>query len=196
MAISPDEWSLVIADVAGKGVSSALLASFLQGAFLSLLGGRDIAEALSRINDFLTERAEHGKYATVFFATMSKTGELIYANAGHCAPLLVHAQGSIESLATTSMPVGLVPSTLFGLERRQLEPGERLVLYTDGVTEAQDADGDFFGRARLREAVRSAGDVDCGGLHDAVQQALREFTGGAEQSDDITLVVAEFSGAK
>jgi sigma-B regulation protein RsbU (phosphoserine phosphatase) len=93
------------------------------------------------------------------------------------------------------MPIGLVPSVAFALERRQLQPGDRLVLYTDGVTEAQDAEGDFFGRARLREAVRSAGEVDCVGLHDAVQRALREFTGGAEQSDDITLVVAEFSGA-
>jgi serine phosphatase RsbU (regulator of sigma subunit) len=195
MATSPEDWSLVIADVAGKGVSSALLASFLQGAFLSLLGGKDIADALSRINDFLTERAEHGKYATVFFASIHKSGELIYANAGHCAPLLVKSPGTIESLATTSMPIGLVPSTAFALERRQLHPGDRLVLYTDGVTEAQDAEGDFFGRARLREAVRSGGEVDCAGLHDAVQRALREFTGGAEQSDDITLVVAEFSGA-
>lgn len=194
MATSPEEWSLVIADVAGKGVSSALLASFLQGAFLSLLGRRDIAEALSRINDFLTERAEHGKYATVFFASIHKSGELIYANAGHCAPLLVNSQGAIESLAPTSMPVGLVPAAAFGLERRQLQPGDRLVLYTDGVSEAQDGEGDFYGRARLREAVRSAGVVDCGGLHDAVQRSLRDFTGGAEQSDDITLVVAEFSG--
>jgi len=192
IATSPESWSLVIADVAGKGVSSALLASFLQGAFLSLLGGRDIAEALSRINDFLTERAEHGKYATVFFASIHKSGELIYANAGHCAPLLVKSSGTIESLATTSMPIGLIPSVPVELERRQLQPGDRLVLYTDGVTEAQDAEGDFFGRARLREAVRSAGEVDCGGLHEAVQRALREFTGGAEQSDDITLVVAEF----
>jgi serine phosphatase RsbU (regulator of sigma subunit) len=194
IATSPAEWSLVIADVAGKGVSSALLASFLQGAFLSLLGARDIAHALSRINDFLAERAEHGKYATVFFATMRKSGELIYANAGHCAPLLVRLQGGMESLVATSMPVGMVPSTPFSIETRRLQPGDRLVLYTDGVTEAQDAEGDFFGRARLREAVRSAGDVDCGGLHDAVQRTLREFTGGAEQSDDITLVVAEFSG--
>ena len=191
---SPEEWSLVVADVAGKGVSSALLASFLQGAFLSVTGGSNIPVVLSRINGFLAERAEHGKYATIFFASLEISGRLVYANAGHCAPLLVRRGAKIESLATTAMPVGLVPGAPFAVEERRLQPGDRLVLYTDGVTEAQNAAHDFFGRARLREAVRAAGALDCAGMHDAVHQALRDFTGGADQSDDITLVVAEYGG--
>jgi serine phosphatase RsbU (regulator of sigma subunit) len=68
--------------------------------------------------------------------------------------------------------------------------------YTDGVTEAQNAAGEFFGREMLRDAVSAAGTLDCAGIHDAVQQALRDLTGGAEQSDDIKLVVAEYRGAQ
>jgi sigma-B regulation protein RsbU (phosphoserine phosphatase) len=192
--VNPDEWSLVIADVAGKGVSSALLASFLQGAFLSAAGGRNIPLVLSRINSFMAERAEHGKYATVFFASLDASGLLVYANAGHCAPLVVRRGAKIESLHPTAMPVGLVPEAPFGIEERKLQAGDRLVLYTDGVTEAQNEAGEFFGRSLLRDAVNGAAGLDCAGMHDAVQQALRDFTGGAEQSDDITLVVAEYGG--
>jgi serine phosphatase RsbU (regulator of sigma subunit)/pSer/pThr/pTyr-binding forkhead associated (FHA) protein len=193
VALGPQAWSIVIADVAGKGVSSALMASFLQGAFLNAAAGGGIAAVLGRINEFLAERADHGKYATVFYATLDAAGRLQFANAGHCSPLLVHEAGEIESLRTTSMPVGLVSGAPFTVEERTLTPGDRLVLYTDGVTEAQDAAGDFFGKKRLREAVALAAGLDCAGMHDAIQQALKDFTGGAEQSDDITLVVAEFS---
>jgi serine phosphatase RsbU (regulator of sigma subunit) len=194
VSINPDTWSLVIADVAGKGVSSALMASFLQGAFLNAaLGGR-IADVLGRINEFLAERADHGKYATVFYATLDLSGKLKFSNAGHCAPLLVRKGGTIESLNTTSMPVGMVPGAPFSEEDRVLKPGDRIVLYTDGVTEAQTAAEEFFGKQRLREAVSKSAALDCAGMHDAIQQALKDFTGGAEQSDDITLVVAEYSG--
>jgi serine phosphatase RsbU (regulator of sigma subunit) len=192
VAVSPSAWSMVIADVAGKGVSSALMASFLQGAFLNAAASGGIAQVLSRINDFLAERADHGKYATVFYATLDSAGRLEYSNAGHCAPLLVRQSGVIENLQTTSMPVGLVPGAPFGTEHCALLPGDRIVLYTDGVTEAQDDNEDFFGKQRLREAVKKAAALDCAGMHDVIQQALKDFTGGAEQSDDITLVVAEF----
>ncbi|MEP6714858.1 MAG: SpoIIE family protein phosphatase [Terriglobia bacterium] len=191
---APDMWSLVVADVAGKGVSSALMASFLQGAFLGAGSDATIGDTLARINGFMSARSEHGKYATVFYATIDRAGHFQYANAGHCAPLLVRRDGEIESLAATSMPVGLMPEALFLADQRTLAPGDRLVLYSDGVTEAQNHAGDFFGRARLRDAVRTARELSCNGMHDAVQQALRDFTGGAEQSDDITLVVVEHAG--
>jgi sigma-B regulation protein RsbU (phosphoserine phosphatase) len=195
VCISPDAWSMVVSDVAGKGVSSALLASFLQGAFLGAAGSA-IPGVLSRINDFMSERAEHGKYATVFFATMNSGGHLTYSNCGHCAPMLVRCgeAGSIRNLGPNSMPVGLVPGAPFSEEHCVLAPGDRIVLYSDGVTEAQNSAGDFFGRQRLRDAIRLAVNSDCSGMHDAIQQALRDFTGGAEQSDDITLVVVEYAG--
>ncbi len=193
-ATGPNAWSVVVADVSGKGVSSALLASFLQGAFLGAALGANIPDVLSRINDFMSDRAEHGKYATIFYATLDRAGRLNYSNAGHCAALLVRPNCAIESLATTSMPVGLLPGTPFAVDYRDLAPGDRVVLYSDGVTEAQNGAREFFGRPRLREAVAKASALDCAGMHDAIQQAIRDFTGGAEQSDDITLVVVEYCG--
>jgi sigma-B regulation protein RsbU (phosphoserine phosphatase) len=193
-AIGPGLWSMVVADVAGKGVSSALLASFLQGAFLSASVGANIPEVLARINEFMSQRAEHGKYATIFYATLDAAGHLTYSNAGHCAPLVVRVPGGIESLGPTSMPVGLVPGASFGTEHRDLAPGDRLVIYSDGVTEAQDSQGEFFGRTRLRDAVGRAAALDCSAMHDTILQSLGNFTGGAVQSDDITLVVMEYSG--
>lgn len=194
VAIGPQMWSLVIADVSGKGVSSALLASFLQGAFLSASTTTDIPEVLGRINTFMNDRAEHGKYATMFYSRLDSSGRLTYANAGHCAPLLVRKGGKIEKLEATSMPVGLAPDTRFLVEHRNLAPGDRMILYTDGVTEAQNDAGEFFGRRRLREAVLRADGADCDGMHAAIQKAILDFTAGAEQADDLTLVVVEFRG--
>jgi sigma-B regulation protein RsbU (phosphoserine phosphatase) len=196
VAIGPETWSLVVADVSGKGVSSALLASFLQGAFLSASATTDIPDVLSRINTFLSDRAEHGKYATMFYSKLDSAGRLTYANAGHCAPLLVRMTGEIEKLEATSMPVGLVAGAPFGLNYRDLRPGDRIVLYTDGVTEAQNDAGEFFGRKRLREAVQRAGGADCAEMHATIQQAILDFTAGAEQADDLTLVVVEYRGSR
>jgi serine phosphatase RsbU (regulator of sigma subunit) len=195
MSIGPETWSLVIADVAGKGVSSALLASFLQGAFLSASSATDISEVLSRINTFLNDRAEHGKYATMFYSKLDANGRLTYSNAGHCEPLILRKAGGTEKLPATSMPVGLLPGTPYPIEHRDLLPGDRIVLYTDGVTEAQNPKGEFFGRKRLREAVDGVAAANCDELHSKIQQAIREFTAGAEQADDLTLVVVEYRGA-
>jgi phosphoserine phosphatase RsbU/P len=90
--------------------------------------------------------------------------------------------------------VGLVAATPFVLDHRELKPGDRIVLYTDGVTDAQNDAGEFFGRKRLRQAVQSAGDADCAALHAAIQNAVLNFTAGAEQADDLTLVVVEYRG--
>jgi sigma-B regulation protein RsbU (phosphoserine phosphatase) len=149
---------------------------------------------MSRINTFLSDRAEHGKYATMFYSMVNVSGRLSYANAGHCAPLLVRASGAIEKLAPTTTPVGLVPGARFDLAYQDLAPGDRIVLYTDGVTEARNGAGEFFGRKGLLEAVRRAGAAGCNELHDAIQAAILEFTAGADQEDDVTLVVVEYRG--
>jgi serine phosphatase RsbU (regulator of sigma subunit) len=194
VAIGPDTWSLVVADVSGKGVSSALLASFLQGAFLSASCTTDIPEVFARVNAFLHARAETGKYATMFYSKLDIAGHLAYANAGHCAPMLVRATGEIEKLEATSLPVGLVPGATFPLLHRDLAPGDRIVLYSDGVTEAQNGKGEFFGRQRLRKAIQRAANASCAELHAAIQQAIVAFTAGAEQGDDMTLLVVEYRG--
>ncbi len=150
----PHAWTAVVADVSGKGVSSALLASLLQGAFLAVShGDTALGKRLERINVFLNERTAGEKYATVFYCLLEHTGRLHYVNAGHCPPLIVRKEGGIESLAATSPPVGLLESAEFENGEAMLVPGDRIVIYTDGVTEAQNLRSEFFGRQKLRKAI-------------------------------------------
>ena len=186
-------WATVVADVSGKGVSSALLASLLQGAFLTTSTSSEVmARRVKRINRFMNDRTKGEKYATVFYCLMERGGRLHYINGGHCAPILISQDGRYEYLETTAMPVGMLPDAEFTVEERQLCPGDRIVIYTDGVTEAQNQRGEFFGRKQLREVVVAhAGDA-CAALHDAVLRTLKNFIGTAPQADDITLVVVEY----
>jgi sigma-B regulation protein RsbU (phosphoserine phosphatase) len=191
--ISPDLWSFMVADVSGKGVSASLLTTFLQGALLGASCAVDITDAFSRINQFLCDRAGHGKYATLFHATLDVSGRLSYLNAGHCAPLLLRASGALDKLDANSMPVGLTHEAKFALAHQTLMPGDRLVLYTDGVTDAHDLQGEFFGRKRLREAVLAVKEPGCRDLWTALRKTLADFTTGCEsQGDDITIVVIEY----
>ncbi len=191
--VSESCWAAVVADVSGKGVSSALLASLLQGAFLTASDNPDqMSGQVQRINRFLHERTEGGKYATMFHCLLDRGGQLHYINAGQCAPILLSKDGRYEYLDTTAVPVGLLPQAEFVVEKRQLASGDRLILYSDGVTEAQNAAGEFFGRKRLREiAVAHAPDAGPA-LHDAVLRDVKKFVEGAPQGDDITLVVIEY----
>jgi serine phosphatase RsbU (regulator of sigma subunit) len=186
-------WAAVVADVSGKGVSSALLASLLQGALLTVARDAKLLESrMQRINRYLNERTEGEKYATIFYGLLDRAGGLTYVNAGHCSPILCTRAGEYEYLKTTSMPVGLIEETEFQSDTRQLRPGDKLVIYSDGVTEAANPEGDFFGKKRLREIVTAHAAAGCGELHDAVIEAVTAFIGTAPQADDITLLVAEY----
>jgi sigma-B regulation protein RsbU (phosphoserine phosphatase) len=193
VAVSECCWAAVVADVSGKGVSSALLASLLQGAFLTASDASDqMGAQVQRINRFLNERTAGGKYATIFYCLLDRDGSLHYINAGQCAPILLSRNASYEYLQTTAVPVGLLAQAEFAVEKRQLAPGDRLVMYSDGVTEAQNARGEFFGRKRLREiAVCHAADTGAA-LHGAVLDSVKTFVDSAPQADDITLVVIEY----
>lgn len=194
LPVADGGWAAVVADVSGKGVSSALLASLLQGAFLTSISGTpDLLEKMmERLNQFLNERTGGGKYATVFCSMLGSGGLMRYINAGHCAPVIISAKGAIEYLETTAMPVGLLEAASFAADERQLAPGDRVVIYTDGVTEAQSPDGEFFGRKRLREAIAACAATSCVALHDAIRTAVMKFIDDAPQADDITLVVLEY----
>jgi phosphoserine phosphatase RsbU/P len=194
--VHPNCWSVVVADVSGKGVSSALLASLLQGALITATDlPSSLAERIRRLNHFLNDRTGGEKYATIFYALVEVNGKLHYVNAAHCPPLLVRASGEMESLETTGMPVGLIDPAEFELAEARLEPGDKVVIYSDGVTEAQNAAGEFFGKKRLRNAAAANAGASCMALHGVIQKAVKEFSAGAEQADDITLVVMEYGGA-
>jgi len=192
--VGPHCWSLVVADVSGKGVGSALLAALLQGALItSSEHARVLGRRMERLNQFLNNRTGGEKYATIFYSLVEEDGLFSYVNAAHCPPMLVRGGAIVRELAATGMPVGLLEPASFEVSEDRLQSGDKIVIYTDGVTEAQNTRGEFFGRKRLREIVVQHAAGSSGDIHDAIQGAVTAFTQGATQSDDITVVVAEFN---
>jgi sigma-B regulation protein RsbU (phosphoserine phosphatase) len=191
--IVPGLWGAVVADVSGKGVSSALLASLLQGAFLMAAG--DIESILTRLNDFLLERTRGEKYATMFCATLEASGKLHYVNAGHPAPFLVSRDGRIRKLHTSGMPVGMIEGAPFQIVEAQLAPGDKIVIYSDGLTEAENSEGVFFDTERLRIVLRENASLNAIGLHAGLLAAVDRFTEGGVIRDDVTALVIEYSPA-
>jgi len=189
--IDENRWAALVVDVSGKGVSSALVASLLQGAFLTFADG-PIDDKIRRVNRLLCERTEEGKYATIFYCTIDRNGTLQYINAGHCSPLLVSHGEKVQYLETTGVPAGLVADADFSVETLQLQAGDRLIVYSDGVTDSQDAAGKFFSRRQLREVVEANADLSAADLHALLVQTLDTFTEGATQADDLTLLVLQY----
>src|SRR5499427_4127388 len=144
-----DGLAVVLADVSGKGVSAALLASTLQGMIYSQLTARmPLTEIVAAVNRFFTQKHIGEKYATVIVARIHPDGELEYVNCGHVPPLLVSRQ-QVNRPTHGNVPVGLLKDAVYESDRCRLNPGDRLVLVTDGVTEAENARGEFFEDSRL-----------------------------------------------
>jgi sigma-B regulation protein RsbU (phosphoserine phosphatase) len=179
--------SLIVADVSGKGVSAAVVASILQGMLYSQLA-RDspLPEMIAAVNRFLCEKVGGQKYATLVVARLLGSGELELINCGHVPPLLVSGD-TVTKLEEGNLPVGLVPMAEFHASRLQLKPGDRLMLVTDGVTEAEDASGEFFGNERLEGCCQE-------GLA-AVEMAVTAFRGDTPLTDDFTITELIFRGA-
>jgi serine phosphatase RsbU (regulator of sigma subunit) len=188
--VNNDCWAVAVADVSGKGVSSALLACYLQGALSAAShSAHTIQQTMELINRFLVERAEAEKYATVFYCTLERNGRLRYVNAGHCAPLVISQDGKVWPLETTGVPLGLVPGAKFATAETVLTPGDRLVIYSDGVSEARGATGEFYGVERLRNVITLCASDNWNQIHDAILDDVRVFTQDTPQADDVTLVV-------
>ena len=194
--VNPSCWSIVVADVSGKGVGSALLASLLQGALITATGVPDaLARRVARLSQFLLDRTGGEKYATLFYSLLHDDGVLSYVNAAHCPPIVIRSTGERLELDATGMPVGLLEGAEFTVESLRLAPGDHVVIYSDGVTEAQNRNREFFGKSRLFDIVTRHAAESCNAIHDAIQEGVAAFTEGAAQSDDITVVVLDFWGA-
>jgi serine phosphatase RsbU (regulator of sigma subunit) len=182
--------AIIICDVSGKGISAAIMASMLQGMIRSELAARlPLTGIVTHANRFFTQRDVAGKYATLCILRLQPDGTLEYVNCGHVAPILVGAAG-IERLDSNNPPVGLLPDIEYGSLKRKLQPGERIVLVTDGVTEAGALDGQMFGDERLELAAAAADPFE------AVFAEVAKFCGEAPLDDDCTVVEIAFSGAK
>ncbi len=193
--ISPSAWAVVNADVSGKGVSSALFASLLQGLFIAAPhAGASPEEPLTRLNSFLLERTGGEKFATVFFGILHRDGLLRYVNAGHGAGLLVRSAGRLERLPATSLPVGLLEEADYASGEVTLSDRDKLVLFTDGLSEAENQDGDMLGEAGVSRVALANAQASARELFEALDSALAQHTGGAIQKDDIAFLVVEYRG--
>jgi serine phosphatase RsbU (regulator of sigma subunit) len=195
MELGPGRTGFLIADVSGKGLGAALLTTMLQGAFSGMTIQQPPADVFGHINNFLCSHSGVERYATVFFAILSEDGRLEYINAGHPSPVLLRRGHAETPFAAYSFPVGLIPDATYKLESRQLEPGDTLVLFSDGVTEAMDPEDNEFGNDRLKQALEAHQRDAVEQVHADVLEAVKIFARGASQRDDITIVVARYCGA-
>lgn len=183
---STGEVALVLADVSGKGAAAALLAASLQGiVHAQLQAGMGLAQIASLANEFICQRLEGEKYATMVIVRLWPNGEIEYINCGHIPPMAAGPEGC-RSLEASNMPVGLIPGAEYASSRHQLAPGERLLLLTDGVTEAANAEREMFGDERLARVVTAGCTVA------ELAKAVREFCQGAPLSDDLTVLEARY----
>lgn len=187
--------AFLIADVSGKGLGAALLTTMLQGALSGLTLGYDPARVFTHINRFLCDHAEVGRYATMFFGVMDGGGHMEFINAGHPSPYLIRNGKAETPFTEGSYPVGLVPEAEYTAACLKLEPGDTLVLFSDGVTEAMDPDDEMFGMPRLAEVLNDKNDVPLDHLQKCVLEAVENFVRGARQADDLTMLLVRYQAA-
>lgn len=182
---------LLVGDVAGKGMPASLLMSSLQARVHVLFeeDGDELAQKIGRLNKTTCANCPDNRFIT-FFMTVADpaTGELVFTNAGHNPPLLIRASGGFETLASGGMILGILPKAVYTEGRATLQPGDVLVLFSDGVTEAADPQGDEFGEARLADLVASVRERPAEEIVEAINTAVIEFSQGAPAADDITVV--------
>ena len=193
--MSDDRTAFVIADVAGKGIGAALLTTMLQGALTGMTLGADPARVFHHINDFLCQHADVGRYATMFFGMLDRSGNLDYLNAGHPSPLLLRRGDVSEIFTEGSFPVGLIPEASYSQTRVTLEPGDTLVLFSDGVTEAANLHEQMYGVPRLSEILAGQHESPLDQLKKRVVDSVDDFARGASQADDITLLFIRYRAA-
>ena len=184
---------VVLGDVAGKGPAAALLTAKIQGLFTAQASSNSPAAAMRQVNQGLLKRQVDARYATVFYATLSPQGRLVHCNAGHNPPLVVSASG-VRTLEGSGMPVGLFGAAPYADEETQLQPGDVLVTFSDGVTEALNTAGEEYSEARLIEEVQKYRTAPLGDFLQAVITSVQAFAAGAQQSDDVTVLVLRYLG--
>lgn len=191
LPLQDERIGLVIADVSGKGIPAALLMAGLQASVRSLaLPGVSPCEVNRRLNDMLHQSTSASRYATLFFGLYDpQDRSLHYSNAGHFPPIHIGAHGTAY-LSQGGLPIGLMPSSLYGEGRRELGLGDLLALYTDGVVETPNASGEEFGSARLVEILTRHKDVPLADMLARVIEAVDGWSGGGPPHDDVTLVLA------
>src|SRR2546421_2149639 len=193
--IHREDDSLVVAlgDVSGKGTAAALLMSSLHAAIHAQTGSHDtLVETISAVNRYLADNIPPNRFVTLFYAELDpESGAVSFLNAGHNPPLIVHAAGTVEQLASGGLPLGIKADADYREGRTHLQKGDVLVIYSDGVTEAASPNGEEFGPTRLYEVVSRNVDASAAGIRDRIESAVTKFSQGTKAADDITLVIVK-----
>jgi serine phosphatase RsbU (regulator of sigma subunit)/pSer/pThr/pTyr-binding forkhead associated (FHA) protein len=188
------ELIFVIADISGKGVAASVLSSMILGCLqLRLQDGDRPVSALNRLNRFLCAKSS-GRFATMFLCSVGPDGKGLYISAGHNPAFLYRAaDASIEELPSTNLVLGVFEFVSFEAVPIELKEGDVLLAYSDGVTEAENTREEMFGETRVKEIMVREAPSGASRLHDALIAAISEFTHKRDQTDDMTIVIAERS---
>ncbi|HVG38874.1 MAG TPA: GAF domain-containing SpoIIE family protein phosphatase [Pyrinomonadaceae bacterium] len=186
-----DQLGVVVADVSGKGVPAALLMAFLRASLRAAIHiGYASNISMAKVNDLLWESVEQHQFVTAFYGVLDGTNRtLAYANAGHNPPLLMERDGRATFIERGGFPLGMFRDARYYEYYLPIEPGQILVLYTDGATEASNPADEEYGRERLAQVVRAERHRSARSLIDAIYADVLHFTEGRGADDDITLIV-------
>ncbi len=193
LQLSTGEWMGVLADVSGKGMSAALLSSMVLGALsMEFRAGTQAPEALSRVNRLLREKSLPFQFVTLFLLLLGPDGAGRFISAGHnIAYLFRSATGKIEELAPDAFALGMFDSACYPVRAFHLETGDILVVYSDGLTDAENKNEEMFGEERLLKLIRQEAPAGGRALEQRLLRTIEDFTQGVAQTDDITFVVVE-----
>lgn len=195
--IDPAHLCFIIADVSGKGVPAALFMAVTKTLIkATATEGITPAEILTQVNNGLLEGNDAAMFVTVFCAVLNTgTGEVLYANAGHNPPLYIKKGGQVSYLKQSGgLVLGVMEGITYPVDCLQMEPGESLFLYTDGVTEAMNEKGELFSEQRLQQELDQVSQKPLQEITAALMQEITAFAGEAPQSDDITMLVLKYRG--
>jgi serine phosphatase RsbU (regulator of sigma subunit) len=198
--LSEDRWGILVADVSGKGVAAALYMAMVRTLIRTYAFEHESAPAavMSAANRRILSDTDDDSFVTVFYAVLDpKTGTLQYCNAGHNPPYLFRTQngGAVEELRGTGIPLGMLKDAVWEGGEVTMLPGDRLLAYTDGATDAQNPDDEPFGEGRLLEVAKANVKATPIEMRTAVFDEIKSFVGEAPQEDDITLMVVARDGA-
>ena len=184
----------LIGDVSGKGVAASLLMSRLHAIFRSLIGaGLGVSELVERANQLFAESTMRPYYATLVCGKAAASGEVEICNAGHCSPLLLH-DGSVSAIAATGLPIGMFCQERYSSTQVKLGKGDRLLLYTDGLSEARDQDDREYGDDRLPTLLGECHQLPAVALVSRLLQDVSAFSSARPRSDDLTVMAIEMVG--
>lgn len=193
--LSDGRFGFALGDVAGKGPPAALLTAVLQGIFAAhTFVTVEPRETVSRVNVALIHRSIESRFATIFFGVLDQQGRLTYCNAGHNAPLLIGRRG-VRRLEEGGLIVGMFEHASYAQETVELDPGDVVVVFSDGVSEALNASNEEFGEQRLQSIISAHLGDGPDAMLARVLDAVREFSTGAAQNDDVTALVVRYTGA-